>query len=119
MPSLRLTMVMSVVALMLGGCDLFGGSAEVRYRITVEIDTPSGVRASSGVWAFKLTPGNIDQAYNGRFRGEAIPIQLPHGTVYALLDLRAAEGTEDVPRVSSQAMLPERIYYSRYLEPAN
>ena len=77
--------------------------SEIRYRITVEVNTPSGVRSNSGVWSFKLMPGNIDQSYTNRFRGEAIPVDLPNGqALYVLLN-------------DDAAMLPEKTLPRRYL----
>ena len=75
-------------ALMPAGCGLFNSGPEIRYRITVEVDTPEGVRSGTGVWSLKLRPGNFDQAYNARIRGEAIPVDLPGGrTIFALLEV--------------------------------
>lgn len=107
---------LAVVATMtLGGCGLFGPSAEVRYRITVKINTPQGVRSASGVWSFKLMPGTINQSHTSRFRGEAIPVDLPNGqTVFGLI----SEG--DLPekalarRFYPEARYPEGVGTSRY-----
>lgn len=121
MISLRSALVLTAAAYMLSGCDVFGPSAEVRYRITVEVNTPDGLRSGSGVWSFKLLPGTIDQSYTSRFRGEAIPIKLPHATLYALLDLSRREhpGDDEAPDESGAAMLPENVYRAHYLEPSS
>lgn len=103
----------AVAATMLGGCDLLGPSAEVRYRITIVINTPQGVRSASGVWAFKLMPGPLGQryGYSSRFRGEAIPVSLPDGrTMFALLDL----GGVNQPAGDAMGQLPEMTLARRY-----
>jgi hypothetical protein len=106
----------AISLLPLAGCDKFQGGSEIRYRISLVINTPQGPRTGSGVWSFKLRPGNIDQTYNGRFRGEAIPIDLPNGrTVFALLDLRA--GNND-PIGSAQGSLPETALFRAFLAPS-
>jgi hypothetical protein len=107
---------LAVVATMnLGGCGLFGPSAEVRYRITVEINTPQGVRSSSGVWSFKLMPGNIDQPHTSRFRGEAIPVDLSDGqTVFALLSDGDLPEKALARRYYPEARYPAEVGTSRY-----
>jgi hypothetical protein len=100
-------------AVALGGCDALSPGTEVRYRISVVIDTPDGPRTGSGVWSFKLRPGNFDQGYNSRFRGEAIPVDLPNGkTAFALLDLR---GDDNHPDRGSQGTLPEAVLFRHFL----
>jgi hypothetical protein len=62
---------------------------EVRYRVTVEVDDGGTVRTGSGVWSFALEKSALPLAspYNSRFRGEAIPVDLPgRGTLFALVD---------------------------------
>ena len=87
--------------------------------MTVVIDTPDGPRRGSGVWSFQLRRGNIDQSFSSRFRGEAIPVELPNGkTVFALLDLR---GPDNAPLPSMQGRLPEIVVdrlYGRLPGPA-
>jgi hypothetical protein len=111
-------MALVVSALSASGCSPFSPSAEVRYRITVQVNTPGGVRTSSGIWSYKLRPGNIDFKYNPRFRGDAIPIDLPNGqTVFAVLHLREPDGT---PAPDAPGNLPELVFERRYLpEPAH
>jgi hypothetical protein len=103
----------AVAVAALWGCDALSPGTEVRYRISVVINTPDGPRTGSGVWSFKLRPGNFDQGYNSRFRGEAIPVDLPNGkTVFALLDLR---GGDNNPDRGSQGTLPEAVLFRHFL----
>ncbi|HZG09712.1 MAG TPA: hypothetical protein VEZ70_12100 [Allosphingosinicella sp.] len=96
------------LALMLGAC---GNSAEVRYKVTVEVDDNGTRRSGSSVWSFKLSKPAIALVapYQAQFKGEAIALTLPgRGTLYALL---AGRGPGGIPGSSSDmAMLPERLF---------
>lgn len=73
------------VGLFLAGCER---SAEVRYRVTVEVNDKGTIRSGSSVWAFKLTKSIMPLAspYNPEFRGEAVSVELPgRGTLFALV----------------------------------
>lgn len=81
--------VLIAAAFALGACGLVERHYEMRYRLTFEIETPQGLRASSGVlqvttdlnpaWA----PGPQTDAH---LIGEAIPLSLSNGeTVFAVL----------------------------------
>jgi len=71
-------------ALAIGGC---GSSAEINYRIIVQVDDNGVSRTGSGVWQFKITE-NVPlggRSYTPRFRGEAIAVDLPgRGTLFVL-----------------------------------
>lgn len=61
--------------------------AEVRYRITVEVDTPDGTKRGSSVWSrsIRKSIGPISP-YNASFSGEAVAVDLPDGnTMFALV----------------------------------
>ena len=90
--------VLSAVAVMLslGAC---GSRAEVRTKVTIEVATPQGVRSGSSIWSWALGEPTVALAssYDGRFRGEAVAIDLPGGrTLFAL--------------VKDMAVLPERHF---------
>jgi hypothetical protein len=74
---------------LLAGCGLGEQSYDLRYRLTIEVDTPQGLRTGSGVIERStiLTPvWGVGPQTDGRVRGEAIPIDLPNGqTIFALL----------------------------------
>lgn len=83
-------------------------SAEVRYRITVEVDDRGTPLSASSVWAFVLSKG-IRGTYEGELRGEAVALSLPgRGTLYALLRGRTPAGKPSSS--SDMAMLPERLF---------
>jgi hypothetical protein len=60
-----------------------------RFRMTVEVDTPQGLRSGSGVMemssakAWHITPET--QATDTRFKGEAVAVNLLGGTLFALV----------------------------------
>jgi len=77
------TAVLGVVALTLAGCR----SESYRYRVTVEVQTPQGVRSGSSVWETKAVEGSgiPDTALRYKGRGEAVVVDLPTGPIFALL----------------------------------
>jgi hypothetical protein len=101
--SFGVTVLLGALVLALGGCGSSGGadtnSAEVRYKVTVEVDTPQGVRSGSSVWSWRLSRPTLAlaSAYDGKFSGEAVAVDLPNGkTLFAL--------------VSGQELIPERQF---------
>lgn len=76
-------------ALALSGCELFYPSASLRYRMTVEVDTPEGLKTGSSVIETTISdgPGLGDASgINYTLKGEAIAVDLPGGrTLFALL----------------------------------
>ncbi len=82
-------------------------SEEVRYRLTVEVETPEGLKTGSGVMAYKLAQG-FPQAYSPSFRGEAVAVDLgSRGVLFMTLDRRSADG---MPSGEVMGMLPERVF---------
>ena len=75
----------------LGGCGLLSSSYNYRYRITIEVETPQGLRTGSAVQETLVGKSNIDlgdlSGKRGmRTRGEAVAVDLPGGKVlFALL----------------------------------
>lgn len=72
---------------------------QIRYRLSIEIDTPDGLRKGSGVWGYSMAP-NFDAPpfsllwyFSPRIEGEAIPIDLGNGgMIYMVL------GGREMPR---------------------
>lgn len=76
---------------LLGGCGVFGSTYRYRYKMTVEVDTPEGLRSGSAVHEQIVSKSNIDlgdlSAKRGmRTRGEAVAVDLAGGqTLFALI----------------------------------
>ena len=80
-------------ALFVTACSAFGPdpTPDYRYRLTVEIETPQGLRSGSSVIEVeqsmgRTAMGGFGERINYRVRGEAVAVDLPDGrTLYALL----------------------------------
>ena len=94
----------SVCASMLAACNPFSPTYDFRYRITVEVDTPQGVRTGSSVWESRASPGSgiPDSSISTGFSGEAVAVDLPGGTLFALLKPPSLDGDYAVGVVISQ-----------------
>ena len=96
-------------ALMLGGCsEMF--PHKYRFRMTVEIDTPQGLRRGSSVyqvWANDTTAVLPEEAKRDwGVKGEAVAVDLPGGgTLFALLKT-VNPMREDLARMSMAALDP-------------
>lgn len=72
----------------------------MRYRITVEVDTPEGLRTGSSVWEVSASegigfPGPEAGSISYKIKGDAVAVDLPGTTVFALL--RSTNGSVDYP----------------------
>lgn len=72
------------------GCG--GMPVTYRYRMTVEVDTPRGLRTGSSVIEVVTshTSGLSGSSFANRIKGEAVAVDLPGGTLFALLSNREA-----------------------------
>jgi len=81
------TVLTLVIALFLAGCT---SNETFRYRMTVEVETPEGLRTGSSVreveiWE-RMGDSMIGNKVGGKVRGEAVAVDLPNGqTLYMLL----------------------------------
>ncbi len=95
----------------LTGCGLIETNASYRFRITVEVDTPQGLKRGSGVmevFAHKYAPTFIEEGSgftSGLKRGEAIAVDLPGGPMFALLT--ASDGMGNLGGAVTGALAPE------------
>ena len=87
-----LTMATALMSLGLTGCaQAEDATPDYRYRLTVEIDTPQGLRSGSSVIEVEQSMGSTAMSGFGRrlarrVRGEAVAVDLPDGrTLFALL----------------------------------
>lgn len=81
--------IVSSLALMLSGCYRH---ETFRYRMTVEVETPQGLRTGSSVIEVKVSdPGRgplvfPEEGTGAKVRGQAVEVDLPNGTaLFALL----------------------------------
>ncbi len=96
-------------AALLSGCGLFGGNS-YRFRMTVEVDTPQGLRTGSSVYQVSAyNTGSIlpDAAKRDwQIKGEAVAVDLPGGrTLFALL--RTGAHFTDMMGLSMNSLHPD------------
>lgn len=102
------------VAAVLGGCSLFGNRG-YRFKMTVEVETPEGLRSGSSVYEVE-TVNTTDLVAGGKgsrfdYSGEAVAVDLPDGrTLFALLKTVAMSGHDNVVVSSMVAMDPAFDY---------
>ena len=74
---------------LLAGCDWIPSSDTIRYRVTVEVETPQGLRNGSSVIESTITTGKSWGDASGisyALHGEAVAVDIAPGqTVFALL----------------------------------
>lgn len=90
----------------LSGCSLLRGNPEVHYKVTVEVNANGAVKTGSSVWSWRLSEPVLPlaSAYEGKFRGEAVAVDLGNGrNLFAILV--GADGDEGMA-----PMLPERFF---------
>ncbi|MEP5936912.1 MAG: hypothetical protein ABJ239_01165 [Erythrobacter sp.] len=84
-------LILTVASLALAGCNAFDDTPTYRYRMTVEVDTPEGLKTGSSVievdTQFQQNPESpASQRTRRRARGEAAVVDLgERGLLFALL----------------------------------
>jgi hypothetical protein len=93
-----------------------------RYEITIEVDTPEGVRNGSSVREIKWSaqPGSFGNFFNFKQRGEAVAVDLPGGqTLFSPMDNNGYDtvlagfgpaSTGDLKLVLERAKADRKIY---------
>jgi hypothetical protein len=85
-----------------GGVALLAGCGEMfpskfRFRMTVEVETPQGLRSGSSVMEISAANATIklpeSHAVEIGFKAEAVPVDLPGGTLFALVGMTARGDT--------------------------
>ncbi len=80
----------------MAGCELSHPTNQHRFRITLDIDTPEGLRSGSSIWSVSCTePMKFLGVMGGagcRVRGEAIFVPLPNGRAVIGLMVYGAKG---------------------------
>lgn len=95
---------LALAALLLSGCTVAENEApDYRYRLTVEVETPDGLKTGSSVIEVRQmigrsTMGGFNEQTFYKIHGEAVAVDLPGGqTLYALL--RSGDDVEWAARV--------------------
>lgn len=87
-------------------------SEEFRYRMTVEVDTPQGLRTGSSVIEVEVSdpgPNSFPEAgLNFTVRGEAVAVELPGGQVLFAL-LSSPESVDAAAGYAYKALKPARF----------
>lgn len=94
-------------AAVLGGCG--GSSASYRFRMTVEVETPQGLKTGSSVMEVRLTRGMAigdSSGVGSSVRGEAVVVDLPHGPLFVLLQV--PDGGPPLQAIVPDALLGRR-----------
>ncbi len=111
MPRLRqIAILATLLALLLSGCGALDDPyPPFRYRMTVEVDTPEGLRTGSAVREVDYVPaayaGGDFAVFRLRLRGEAVAVDLPGGqTLYALL--RSPTHSDFSAHIAIDTLLP-------------
>jgi hypothetical protein len=73
---------------LLGGCSILF-PAKYRFRMTVEVATPQGLRTGSSVMEItayeSMSLTSEEHSGGGAFRGQAVVVDLPSGPIFALM----------------------------------
>ena len=83
-----------------------GNSAEIRYKVTVEVEDNGAHRSGSSVMSFKLSKPTVPLAspYDAEFKGQAVAVDLGRRQVlFALLKDESGD-------LGTVPMLPERVF---------
>ncbi len=87
------TLACASVAALTAGCG--PRAAEVRYRVTVDIDQNGVMRSGSSVWSASVRRSDLGlgSGYDSRFKGEAVAVELADGG-HAFALLVASNGSD-------------------------
>lgn len=93
----------------LSGCNV-GGSASYHFRMTVEVETPAGLKTGSAIYKVLAEKNNTrllaeERAGGTVTRGEAVTVDLPGGPLFILLKL--PEGNDSLGAVATFALSPD------------
>ncbi len=106
----RAMMVLAAGAasVMLSGCGMFGDN-RYRFKMTVEVETPQGVKRGSGVFeVMTSTSVGLDGIGRGASaRGEAVVVDLPDGPIFVLMKMPEGGRHENLAQLSMAALDPD------------
>jgi hypothetical protein len=96
------------VALVLGGCGLIGDTS-YRFRMTVEVQTPQGLKTGSAVYeVVTSTSYSFDGVGRGASaRGEALVVDVPGGPIFVLMKPPEGSKHDNLAKMSMAALDPD------------
>jgi hypothetical protein len=104
-----LGLVAGSIAALLGGCGLLFRSGSYRFRMTVEVETPEGVRTGSSVYEVSgrrsVALTSEESKGSVSVRGEALVVDLPGGPLFVTLKMPVAGQTLAGP--ATRALAPD------------
>jgi len=98
-------------------------SGKWRYRLTVAVETPEGIREGSAVreaWASasSIRIGLPESTSKTNIRGEAVVVDLgERGVLFALIDWDSCRGVSETFPYTAAKGIPDRIRHFKNLEP--
>lgn len=102
-------MLISGLATLTGGCKLLGSRSSYRFRMTVEVQTPQGMKTGSSVYkgtAYRSTVlTSEEKPGGGGLTGQAITVELPSGPIFVLLKMPRAG--RSLQAAATLALAPE------------
>ncbi len=100
----------TLTTLALSGCGV-GRDASYRFKMTVEVETPQGVKSGSGV--MEVTAHKQVQ-YTSETRplvtglkGEAVVVETPSGPIFVLLKMPEGDGLDTLHAAATYALTPD------------
>jgi hypothetical protein len=104
----------------LSGCGKMGGSKRYRFKMTVEVETPQGLKRGSAVYevsAGKLVALTSEEAERSAgARGEALVVDLVDGPVFVLMKPPEGSKHDDLAQLSMAVLDP--AYQNDWVESA-
>jgi hypothetical protein len=97
-----------VASLLLAGCGVAGGRSSYRFRMTIEVETPAGLKVGSSVMEVsaerQVSLTSETHPVSAGLSGEAVEVDLPGGPFFALLTIR--DGGPQLFQAVSNALSP-------------
>ena len=107
---LKLNALSAVILLTVSSCSL--PLTPYRYRLTIEVDTPQGLRSGSSVIDVRTWTSNgwPDSGITSSVRGEGVAVDLPNGqTLFALLDGEDGQGAAAYAENAYEPVLAKKV----------
>jgi hypothetical protein len=115
-----LGVIAGAASAVVSGCGKMGGSKRYRFKMTVEVETPQGLKRGSGVYevsAGKLVALTSEEAERAAgARGEALVVDLVDGPVFVLMKPPEGSKHDNLAQLSMAVLDP--AYQNDWVESA-